>query len=140
MLQVGDTTQDAGVAIAALGQTARVAPNGTKGENLIRSFYYAVSWVGAVTLRFTPYLNGVALASKDIQLAAGSARRFSTYGVEVSVPYDDALGTELGRVGARGTWLQVTVSTVGGIGDGEWIIEGVEVDVEPVERYRDQEE
>lgn len=140
LLQVGETAADDGVAFEALGQTARVAPNGVKDEVLVGSFYYALSWVGAVTLRFTPYLNGVALDPKDIDLPAGAARQFSTFGVDVSVPYEDEFGTELARVGARGTWVQVTVQSVGGVGDGLWIVEAVEAEVEPVQRYRDPEE
>ena len=121
---------DGGAAFDIRATTNRVAPGGAGGEAMFAVLWLALTYSMAVTLRVTPLLDGVALESQDIALAAKSERTTQRWKLGLSVPLKDGMGVEVGRFAARGVWFQARAETVGGLGGGDLIVEGVELEHE----------
>ncbi len=123
---------DAGAGFDMLATTNRVAPAGAGGEAIFTVLWLALTYTMAVTVRVTPYVDGVALDSQQIALAAQAERTTKRWKVGLSVPLFDALLNEVARFAPRGVWFQAKVESTGGLATGDLIVEGVEIEHEVV--------
>lgn len=127
LLAADEGYADGAATYALLARTARAAPAGVGGDVLMTALYLTLSHTEAATVRVTPVVDGIALEATDIVLGPAAERAVTAHEVGVSVPYVVG-GVEVSRAGARGTWVQVQVESVGAFGD--LTVEAVEVEYE----------
>lgn len=124
-----------------IGRTDPFMPAGTAGECAWYTIYVTTThFEVTVVLRVTPRIDGIALPSKDIVLNAvldpSGERRITE--IDLSVPHIVNTVERLRNV-PRGTWCDVTVETVLGVGLGvsaRQIVDGIEVEFEIVQEGR----
>ena len=131
-----------GSAITPFAKTARFFPAGFQGEAIFTQF-----WVGltadmdALTLRFTPIVDDVvydgtggnADLSQTVVIAeTPGTRRTFKFEFALALPFDDGVDPDALRTALRGSWFQLQVDTVGGLGVGDFIIDAPEIEFEIV--------
>lgn len=108
------------------------APAGAGGECAFHAVYVFVLHEVAVPIRVTPYVDGVALTSKTVALAApiGRQRRIIKAPIIKRFPSSVAGYATSSSFAARGAWIQVLVETAWGVSDspGYVSVEGAEVE------------
>lgn len=129
--------------------TARVAPAGAGGECIFTSLYLTVTHdlvTDDVDLTVTPVLDGATLdgaggnpderTTVTLAVQGTPARVTEVFEVGLSIPNTfNQAQTEQGRNAMRGTWMQVLIESGAALdsGDGEIILESVEVEYEVVQ-------
>lgn len=146
IMQWNQTNQDnepSGDTFDLLAKSVRFAPGGAGGEAIFTTIWIAVTYdMDAVTLRFTPILDGIAQdgtgGTADIRqtlalVGTPGTRRTERFEFGFSLPFNDGVSTDAIRTAMRGTWFQLLVDTVGGLGpNGDLIIEQPEIEFEVV--------
>jgi len=136
MLEVGVGYLDRVAKYDLYAMTDPLRPAGADGEAIFPSLYAVVSHTAAMTLYFTPYLDGAALDTKTITLVqnALATRQTRSFEFGLSVPVTH-LATTRARVAPRGTAFQVLVETrhiANATTPAQVIIEGLAVEYEIV--------
>lgn len=132
----------AGDQINPLAKTVRFAPAGVGGEAIFTRMWLALTYdMDAVTLRFTPILDGVAQdgtgGTPDLRQTltlAGTPGTRVTERWEFTLyrPYDDGVDPDAVRVALRGCWFQMMIDTTTTLGTGDLFIEQPEIEFEVV--------
>lgn len=128
----------AGDTIYPRAESVRWAPGGVGGEAIFTRMWIALTYdMAAVTLRFTPILDGVPQdgtgGTTDLRqtlalTAVPGTRKTERYEFTLYIPYDsDAV-----RLALRGCWFQLLVDTTTTLGVGTLIIEQPEIEYEIV--------
>lgn len=99
--------QDDGVDYQAQATSDPAAPAGPDGECSFYTLWLAVTHTMACTLRVTPIIDGVALATKDVTLTAKGSRTTEVFEVGLQLPMGAA-----GVTAPRGTWFSAKVATL----------------------------
>ena len=122
-------------------KSVAVAPAGRSGECTFPAVYLTITHTMAVTLRLTPYVDGVAKASKDVVLTTKATRTQAVIEVGFAEPLVD--GVEQGKFYLRGTWFSLQIETlvdagglVPGIATGDLLFEEAAVEYEAVTETR----
>jgi hypothetical protein len=123
-------------------------PDSQGGENIFRWAFVTVSWSMAAQMQISPIVDGQV---EDITLPNGDVLSLvlSTF----SLPQQDGSlqrqvqvfpvplvrrvlrnGVEISRFYLRGERLQLIVESVGALGVGELMVDGIQVDVEPLRK------
>lgn len=132
----------AGDAVMPLARTVRFFPAGFQGEAVFTQFWIGVSTdMDALTLRFTPIVDDVVydgtLGNPDLrqQVAIaetpGTLRTFK-FEFALYLPYDDGVDADALRTALRGSWFQLLIDTIGGLGIGDLFIDQPEIEFEVV--------
>lgn len=100
--------QDDGVAFQARALSDPVAPAGLHGECIFPAFWLTVTHTMAVTLRVTPYVDGVALETRDIALTTKATLTTETFELGLTVPLGGS------RSAPRGARFAAKVETLVG--------------------------
>lgn len=112
--------------------------------------YVTITWSMAVVLRFTPILDespdselftpamplggSLVILEPELTLAPpDDGRTTQTFRIPLMRKVLDAAGVEQGRNYLVGTRLRFGVTSVGGLGAGDLILDGVEIEVESVD-------
>lgn len=129
---------DAGERIDMLIQPAPIAQAGAGGECLYRRLFIPITHTMGGDLLVTPIVDGVDLVTRTVALEASVARTYRMLEVSIAVPFSDG-ATEVGKVGARGTWFSFRIEKEGVSNDaadpavpGELIVNEVEVEFDVV--------
>ncbi|MCL7965374.1 MAG: hypothetical protein M8858_08150 [marine benthic group bacterium] len=132
----------AGDTIVGLAKSVRWAPAGVGGEAIFTRMWIALTYdMDAVTLRFTPILDGVPQdgtgGTPDLRQSLALTGSVGTrvterYEFTLYYPYDDGVDSDALRVALRGCWFQLLVETTTTLGDGTLIIEQPEIEYEIV--------
>ena len=134
----------AGDAINLLGRTARIAPAGVMGECIFTRFWIMVEHTMAVTLQFTPILDGHILDGTDlvvpfdqdlrqtVVLATAPTRLTEKFEFVMQLSFDDGTDPDAVRTALRGTWFQLVVATSSDLAAGDLIIHQTELEYEVV--------
>ena len=121
-----------------LGRSDPFLPAGLGGEAAFYTIYLTTThFVASATLRITPRIDGVPLASTLLVLntAPGEDGEQRVSEIGVSLPYVKG-GVEMLRNAPRGCWMDVTVETQRVLGFGtadRIIVDGIEVEFEVVQ-------
>ncbi len=131
-----------GDAINALAKTVRFFPAGFQGEAIFTQFWIGfTSDMDALTVRFTPIVDDVVYdgtgGNPDLRQTVAIAetpgtRRTFKFEFALFLPYDDGIDPDALRTALRGSWFQLLVDTVGGLGVGDFIIDAPEIEFEIV--------
>lgn len=141
-------TTDGDEAFAFLFETNDWQPDAQGGESLFSWAYITLSWSMAATVRITPVIDGSSASVTlpdgaimqtitpifQLEQQSGSYQRVSQV---FAVPLARAMvrdGVEVTRVYQRGQRLRLTIESTGPLGVGELMLEGIEVEVEPVRK------
>ncbi len=137
-----DNGNPGGDAIDLLARSVRFAPGGVGGEAIFTTIWVALTYdMDSVSVRFTPILDGIAQdgtgGTVDLRQTVAltgtpGTRVTERFEFGMSLPYDDGSSSNAIRTALRGTWFQLLVDTVGGLGDGDLIIEQPEIEFEVV--------
>lgn len=100
--------QDDNANFGARAVSVPVAPAGASGECSFSAFWLTVTHTMAVTLRVTPFVDGVAYAVRDLVIGAKGTRTTET--LEIGIADLRAQTT----THPRGTWFHVKVETIVG--------------------------
>lgn len=148
LFALGTAGDDMGVPFTALLRSGWLAPFQSGGEALFKRVWLTCTWSGQHTLRVTPYIDEQGTADQSLVIGvARLLRPLVSLPVVAGEPETRTFevwlqrawlisGQERGRVFPRGTRLQVLVETIGAIGSGTLVIDGVECDFEPVQETR----
>lgn len=138
VLKHGDTYRDDGELYDLVGRSDPFMPAGLGGEVAFYTIYVTTThFEAATTLRVTPRIDGVPLASTTIVLntAPTDEGEQRVHEIGLSKPYVVG-GLEMLRNAPRGSWIDVTVESqlVAGFGvAARWIVDGIEVEFETVQ-------
>lgn len=132
----------AGDPITPLAKTVRFFPAGFQGEAIFTQFWIGfTSDMDALTVRFTPIVDDVVydgtLGNPDLRQTVAIAetpgtRRTFKFEFALYKPFDDGVDADAVRTALRGSWFQLLVDTVGGLGVGDFIIDAPEIEFEIV--------
>lgn len=138
----GEVLAGDGDPINMLALSVRASPAGVGGECIFTQFWIAITYdMDAVTMRFTPIVDGVVFdgtggnpdLSQTLVLAGTPGTRVTErFEFGMSVPFDDGVNVDAIRTALRGAWFQLQVDLVGGLGNGDLIIEQPEIEFEVV--------
>jgi hypothetical protein len=143
-----DVNEDGGTAFPVTVTTMHVAPAGLGGECVFRKAWVTVTASAGCTLKLTPIIDG----SSDAVSGAGGTVSFvtpiftmaqqggtpaprvtQTFPIVLSQKLDVS-GIEQSRWYCRGSRCAIKVETVGAVGSGELIIDGIELEHEVIRR------
>ncbi len=132
----------AGDILYPLAKTVRLAPAGVGGEAIFTRLWLALTYdMDAVTLRFTPVLDGVEMDGtggapdlrQTLTLAGTPGTRVTErWEFTLYIPYDDGVDADAVRLALRGCWFQLLIDTTTTLGTGDLIIEQPEIEFEVV--------
>jgi len=138
----GEVLAGDGDPIIMLSKSVRASPAGVGGECIFTQFWIALTYdMDAITLRFTPIVDGVVFdgtgGNPDLRqtlalVGVPGTRVTERFEFGMSVPYDDGVSTNAIRTALRGAWFQLQIDQVGGLGNGDLIIEQPEIEYEVV--------
>lgn len=137
LLLLGGAYTDDGTKYEMLARTRRVALAGAGGEAIFTTLYIATThYEQNVSLWVTPYVDGVALATQQINLVGvpGTKGETKTHELGLSQSYMVG-GTERLRTSPRGTWFEVQVETkyqTSGLTPAKQVVDGIEIEHEIV--------
>jgi hypothetical protein len=146
VFRYGSTREDGGASYEMLALSQPVAPAGEAQEAVFCALTLVVTHTAAAVLRVTPVVDGqphdgtggTSDERFTINLEAASTRTTELpFEMGLSVPLMLG-GVEVGRLGMIGTWFQVKVETVGGVGASgtDLIVDLVALEWEPVQNQR----
>ncbi len=124
---------DLGAVVDARAETNAYAPAGIGGEAIYTNVYMALmrDCTTDVTLQFTPIVDGTELAAIELTIPGVASPIRSTYEIGLAIPYPSAADPQI-HTAPRGQWIQLRVETDGGLPDGRFVIEGLELEFEVV--------
>lgn len=125
-----DGHQDDGQSYSLVAKSEPLAPAGSDGECTFPAAYLTVIHTMAITLRLTPYVDGVAKTAKDIVLTTKSDRTLEMFEVGFAELHSPS-GTERGRFHLRGTWFSLKVESLG-LATGDLLLEQAVLEYEVV--------
>ena len=138
----GPSQVPAGDDIVQLAKTARFFPAGFQGEAIFTQFWVGfTSDMDALTVQFTPIVDDVVYdgtgGNADLRQTVAIAeavgiRRTFKFEFSLFLPFDDGADPDALRTALRGSWFQLLVDTVGGLGVGDFIIDAPEIEFEIV--------
>lgn len=138
----GPSQVPAGDDVVMLAKTVRFFPAGFQGEAIFTQFWVGfTSDMDALTVQFTPIVDDVAYdgtgGNPDLRQTVAIAevigtRRTFKFEFALFLPYDDGADADAVRTSLRGSWFQLQVDTVGGLGVGDFIIDAPEIEFEIV--------
>lgn len=126
---VDDLTVD----VDARAETNAYAPSGIGGETAFFNLYLSLfrDCTTDVTLLVTPIIDGEELAAIELVIPGVASPIRSVYEVGLAVPYPSAADPQI-LTAPRGQWCQFRIETSGGLPDGRFAIEGIELELEDV--------
>ena len=146
--QIDNVTSDGGLPFSLYHETNPWQPDAQGGESVFRWGFLSVSSSMSATIRVSPIVDGsadnITLPNGDVlelvrttftvPQVLGILERVSTV---VPIPLVRRIlraGVEVGRFYLRGERLQLVIESIGALGVGEFMIDGLQVDVEPVRK------
>lgn len=148
LYRYGTLPTDDGAAVLARVETQKFAPAGVGGEAIFTAIMPVIVYTAAVTIRFTPIVDGL-LYSGGAGLGVNAAvpisltqptdgrRAWWRGDLGLSLPYvRDSI--DRGRYALRGTWFQLRAEVTSVIGldtlgnPGVVLLEGCDLEFEPV--------
>lgn len=147
--QTADVSSDGGVPFEFLWETNPWQPTAQGGENVFAWLYLTFSWSMAATVRIRAKVDG---SRDDVALPSGGVVRFvdAVFNLEqqsgtlqrvsrvFAVPLVRAVtnpdAVEISRYYLRGERLQFVVESDGPLGVGELMLDGAQVDYDPVRK------
>lgn len=153
LFQTDNVTTDGGEAFGFRYQTNPFQPAGPEGqiqggESTFKWAYFTFSWSMAAQIRVTPYADGsqeqVALNAEDTLEILPSTFNLNQQGGVLSrvsrvfpVPILQRIvrgGVDVNRFNLRGERIQFLIESLGDLGVGELMLEGIELESEPVRK------
>lgn len=138
----GPSQVPAGDAITLFAKTVRFYPAGVQGEAIFTRLWVGITAdMDAATLRFTPIVDDVVYdgtgGNQDLRQTVAIAetpgtRRTFKHEFTLYISYDDGSDPDAVRTALRGSWFQLQVDTVGGLGVGDLILDQPEIEFEIV--------
>jgi len=140
--ELASGADDDGTAFEIYGLSNWIAPALGGGVCAFKRAYVTLTWSMDVALRFTPKIDEdpestarpggtIDVMPVDVTLAApASGRSTRTFVVPLVRLVKDGSGNELGRNAVVGTRLRLEIESVGGLGAGDLILAGAEVEFE----------
>lgn len=124
---------DLGATLDALAETNAYAPAGIGGEAMFTNVYMSLfrDCTEDVTLIFTLIVDGVEEDPINLTIPGVASPARSVYEIGLSKPYPSAADPQI-LTAPRGQWVQLRVETSGGLPDGRFVIEGLELEREIV--------
>lgn len=134
---------DGGTDFEVYALSSWISPAAGGGTCVFYTAFVTMTWSAPMLLRFTPVVDndpdvvsrpGGTLEVLPIEVPLpdpGSGRRTTTFRVPlVRLVMDGAI--DLGRNAVSGTRLRLQLETVGGLGGGDLILDGVEIEYEQI--------
>lgn len=144
--QAASVTADGGVAFGLRAESNILCPAGLGGECIFAWAYVTVTANAGATLRVTPVIDGstampvvpngslVLVTPTFVVPQLTGERVTTTFPVPMTVRLLNGSGVEQSRWYCRGAQAQVRVESVGAIGAGDVILDGVEFEYAVVRR------
>lgn len=146
--QQADVTTDGGEPFDFVHTTQPWQPDAQGGENVFRWAYVTLSWSMSAIIRLSPLVDGTAdditapngdvlevvRTTFALEQQGGSMQRLTAMFPVPLVRRMLRAGQEVSRYYVRGQRLQLVVESTGPLGVGELLLEGLQVDVQPVRK------